>query len=598
MLHVPQAHWRTYVSGPLVLFLVSCTTEITDPPGMNAAAGSTAGVPSGTGGAGAPGSGGAANSGGTPNGAGGLVGASGNGASGSGGTPPVSADGLSGVKLQGSPAYHRFVRLTHDQWEASVRDVLKLTALPGLSASFASDPPNGTFSNNERALFVSSTLWSDYERAAESLSTKIAGDAQALAKLTGGSTDSAAFIRSFGRRAFRRPLTSAEEQSYQKLFAQGPTLVGSGNAFADGVQLMVETVLQSPKFLYRSELGNDGAALSSYEMASKLSFLIRNTTPDDALLDAAGRGELASSSGVIARATTMLGEAAAEASLERYHAELFGLARYSSIDKNRTKFPAYKEELNAEFELADRMFFDRIFKNDLGVRDILTSPLAFVSASTAPMYGVTASGQGLVEVTLGPDRPGLLTRLGFLAYNGNLSDPDPIHRGVDIINRLMCLDLLPPANVDIPPLPAVMSGQTNRQRVEGHTGDGTCGQGCHSTLINPMGFAFENFDALGQSRTMDNGKPVDTTGSVSLAGQLKQFGGAPELVSLLSTAPAVHGCYAKHLTEFTLMRDVADKDRAVVDRVETVSVKSSASVKAMLLELIAAPSFLNRNGGA
>jgi hypothetical protein len=479
-----------------------------------------------------------------------------------------------------------------------VRDLLKLTALPGVSSNFATDPPNGTFSNNERKLFVSSTLWSDYARAADSLATKLAGDSQALSRLTGNTTDSAAFIRSFGRRAFRRPLTPAEEQSYQKLFSQGPTLVGSGNAFADGVRLVIEAVLQSPKFLYRSELGNDGAALSGYEMASKLSFLIRNTAPDDAMLDAAGRGEFDSSAGVVARATAMLEEPAAEAAVERYHAELFGLARYSSIDKDRTKFPAYTEAMNAELELADRMFLGRIFKSDLGVRDIFTSPLAFVSASTAKIYGVTASGQGLAEVMLGADRPGLLTRLGFLAYNGNLFEPDPIHRGVDVINRLMCLDLLPPPDVEIEPVPPAKMGQTNRQRVDAHTGDGTCGQGCHSTLINPMGFAFENFDALGQSRTTDNGKPVDTTGTVSIGGQLKQFTGAPELMTLLSAAPVVHGCYAKRLAEFTLMRDVATGDRAVVDRVEAVSVKNSASVKAMLLELIADPSFLKRNGGA
>lgn len=599
MLHAPHVYWRTYLSAPFVLFLASCTANITDPPGSSSAGANASGAPSGSGGAGpgASGSGSGSTSGAAPGTTGGSVGTSGTGSS-SAGTPGSGGDGPSGVRLKGAPQYYRFVRLTHDQWEATVRDVLKLTALPGLSTSFASDPPNGTFSNNERALFVSSTLWSDYGRAAETLSTKVTGDAQALSRLTGGSTDSAAFIRSFGRRAFRRPLTTAEEQTYQALFAQGPTLVGSGNAFNDGVRLVVEAILQSPKFLYRTELGSDGQPLSGYEMASKLSFLIRNTTPDDALLDAAGRGELDTSSGVVARATAMLEEPAAQASIERYHAELFGLTRYSSIDKNRTKFPAYKEELNTEFELAERKFFDLIFQKGLGVRDILTSRVAFVSANTAPMYGVEASGQGLVEVMLGPDRPGILTRLGFLAYNGNLSEPDPIHRGVDVINRLMCLDLLPPPDVDIPPLPASIPGQTNRQRVEAHTGDNTCGQGCHSTLINPMGFAFENFDALGQSRTMDNGKPVDTTGAVSLGGELKSFNGAPELVSLLSTAPLVHGCYAKHLAEFTLMRDITEKDRPVVERIETVSVKSSASVKAMLLELISVPSFLTRNGGA
>jgi hypothetical protein len=466
-----------------------------------------------------------------------------------------------------------------------------------LSEGFANDPPNGTFSNNERALFVSSTLWSDYQRAAEALSAKIAGDAQALSRVTAGTTDSAAFIRSFGRRIFRRPLTAAEEQAYKTLFASGPTLVGSSNAFADGTQLVIESMLQSPNFVYRSELGTDGAPLTGYEMASKLSFLLRNTTPDDALLDAAAAGEFNSSSGVVARATKMLDEPAATEALGRYHAELFGLTRYGSIDKNRTKFPTYTEALNTEIEQADRMFFDRIVSAGQGVRQILTSPLAFVGSASAAIYGVAANGQGLVEAELGPDRPGILTRLGFLAYNANLSEPDPIHRGVDIMNRLMCLDLLPPADIAIPPLPAPVPGQTNRQRVSAHTGDGTCGQGCHSTLINPIGFAFENFDAIGQLRATDNGQPVDTTGTVSLAGGLKTFAGAPEFVKLLSEAPNVHGCYVKHLGEFALSRDLATRDRALIDGIEGLSMNNSASVKAILLAIVGHPSFLNRNGG-
>jgi hypothetical protein len=471
-----------------------------------------------------------------------------------------------------------------------------MSALPGLSTSFSSDAKEGTFSNNERALFVSSTLWGDYQRAAEALSTKIAADAQALSRMA-GTTDSATFIRTFGRRAFRRPLTSAEEQSYRTMFASGPTLVGSGNAFADGARLVIESMLQSPNFIYRSELGTDAAPLTGYEMASKLSFLLRNTTPDDALLDAAGAGELNSSAGVVARATAMMDEPSAKAVLGRYHAELFGLDRYGGIDKNRTKFPTYSEAFNSEIEQADRMFFDRIFSAGQGLRQILTSPLAFVSSATASFYGVAANGQGLVETQLGPERPGILTRLGFLALNANLSDPDPIHRGVDVINRLMCLDLLAPADVPIPPLPPPTPGQTNRQRVTGHTGDGTCGQGCHSTLINPMGFAFENFDAIGQLRTMDNGNPIDTTGAVAFPGGLKSFAGAPELVNLLSTAPSVHGCYVKHLGEFALTRDITTRDRPLIDAIEGLSMNNSASVKAMVLAIVGHPSFLNRNGG-
>jgi hypothetical protein len=332
-------------------------------------------------------------------------------------------------------------------------------------------------------------------------------------------------------------------------------------------------------------------------MASKLSFLLRNTTPDDALLDAAAAGELDTASGVISRATAMLEEESAQAVLGRYHAELFGIERYLQIDKNRTAFPTYDPALNTELLQADQLFFDRIFSTGQGMRAIFTSSLAFVSSASAGFYGVSASGQGLTEVALGPERPGVLTRLGFLAQNATLNQPDPIHRGVDVLNRLMCADLMPPDGT-IPELPQVVPGQTNRERVDAHTGAGTCGAGCHSTLINPIGFAFENFDAMGQIRTMDNGNPVDTTGEVQLSDGLYAFSGAPELVALLADSPGVHGCYAKHLAEYTLARDMAGGDRSLVDAIEGISMNSNAGIKAIVLSIISQPSFLTRTGGA
>jgi hypothetical protein len=231
------------------------------------------------------------------------------------------------------------------------------------------------------------------------------------------------------------------------------------------------------------------------------------------------------------------------------------------------------------------------------MRAILTSPLGFVSSASAAFYGVSASGQGLTEVQLGPERPGVLTRLGFLALNATLNEPDPIHRGVDIINRLLCAELMPPPGT-IPELPPITSGQTNRERVTAHTGIGTCGEGCHSALINPVGFAFENFDAIGRIRATDNGKPVDTTGELETPGGMVPFGGASELMALLAELPAAHGCYAKQIAEYTLARDMAGGDRALVDGVEGISMTQNASVKAIVLSIISQPSFLTRTGGA
>lgn len=583
---------------PLIVFALGCTGTV---EGVSSSSGGQTGTGAAatSGGSGAVGQGG-----GTRGGAGGQTG--GTGATGSGGTSPGTGGSAatggtagappSGIRLDGRAVYHRFVRLTHSQWEASVRDLLKLDALPGLSTGFVGDPPEGMFSNNERALYVTSTLRDDYQRAAETLAAQVAGQAPAIARVTGGTTDAATFIRSFGRRMFRRPLTTTEEQKYQALFASGTSLVASGDAFADGVRLVIEAMLQSPNFVYRSELGTDGAPLSGYEMASKLSFLLRNTTPDDELLDAAAAGEFDTPSGVIARATAMLEEESAQAVIGRYHAELFGIDRYLQIDKNRTAFPNYEPTLNTELVQADQLFFDRIFAAGQGMRAILTSTLAFVSSASAEFYGVSASGQGLTEVTLGAERPGILTRLGFLAQNATLNQPDPIHRGVDVLNRLMCADLVPPDGT-IPELPQIKPGQTNRQRVEAHTEVGSCA-GCHATLINPIGFAFENFDAMGQLRTMDNGNPIDTTGEVELADGLHPFSGAPELVALLADAPDVHGCYTKHLAEYTLARDMADGDRSLVDAIEGISMNNDAGTKAIVLAIISQPSFLTRTGGA
>jgi hypothetical protein len=561
----------------LALGLGACSGTIESPPG--ASAGTGPGIT-----AGAPGSGGRSASGGA-------------GGSGSVG-PSVGGNGSTAyqIPLDGRPIYSHYVRLTHRQWENSVRDLLKLATVPGLTGSFTGDTLEGTFSNNERALFVTANLRNDYERAAEELAKRVAGDATARTAIVGNANNAANFIKSFGRRAYRRPLDASEQQRYEALFASAATLYPSGDAFANGVELVVRAMLQSPHFVYRTELGSDNAPLSGWEIASKLSFLLHDTIPSESLLDAAERGELASTEGIVKLAQTMIEDPLAVSVLGRYHDELFGMYRYETIDKDRMRFPEYNPAMNAEFAEADRLFFESIYKGGQGLREILLSQTGFVSSATAPLYGVTANGSGLQPVALGPERTGFFTRLGFLAYNANLRDPDPIHRGVDINHRLLCGTLVPPPGT-IPQLPTPMPGQTNRERVTAHTGVNTCGQGCHSVIINPLGFSLENFDAIGRKRDMDNGKPVDTADSYALATGLIQFSGAPELMAILAESPETHACYARHLGEFILARDLGEADRNLVEELAAASAAGDGPIKTMLLAAVRSPRFSTRNGG-
>jgi len=505
-------------------------------------------------------------------------------------------DGVA-IRFEGAPTYSRFVRLTHEQWEASVRDVLRLDALPGVAEGFIGDPPVGRFSNNERGLAVTPNLWGDYQRAAEELAANVAADPVARGRLMGTAPDSTTFVTQLGRRMYRRPLTTAEVQRYVGIYDGGAAMLGSGDPTVDGVQMVVRTMLQSPYFVYRTELGDDGMPLSGYEVASKLSFMFLNTTPSDELLDAAAAGELDTSDGVLGRARAMLETVEGRASFERMHVELLGTDRYRSITKDTTRFPLYNETLNDQLEQADRLFFDYLYSNNLGLRGLLLSPVAFVNQATAPLYGMSVVGPEHQRVQLDGTRPGFFTRIGFLALNATLVDPDPIHRGVDMNREVLCIEFPPPPG-EIPPLPEFQPGQTNRQRVNGHTGPNTCGAGCHSEIINPLGFAFENFDTIGMVRTVDNGQPIDTSGAYRLPDGLRSFANATELLTILAESPQTHACFAKHVAEFTLARDLTDADRADVFELMDVSLEPSSSMKEMVLSIVHSPSFLVRNGGA
>lgn len=500
-----------------------------------------------------------------------------------------------GLTLEGKPQYYRLVRLTHSQWENSVRDVLLLDATTGLSTGFIPDPPDVKFTNNERALYVSDTLRVDYQRSAESVAETVAADPVRLAKL-GPAGDSAGLIASVGRRAFRRVLTAEEQAAYEALWASGATFYQSGDAFVDGARIFIEALLQAPDFVYQVTLSPDQTRLSGAELATKISYLLRNTTPSEELLNAAASGALDTDAGVESVVTQMLEEDDARVALETFHRELFGLDRYQAILKNTTAFPMYDEGLNAVFLDADLLFFSYVYGRNLGFREILKSDVAFVNQATAGFYGLTSSTPALTQTVLDGSRPGFLTRLGFLAYNANLSDPDPIHRGVDINNKLLCAHMEPPPGA-IPPLPASVPGQTNRERVSAHTGQGFCGS-CHSEIINPPGFALEGFDAMGQSRATDNGKPVDTTGTFSMLDGDISFTNAVELTTQLAESSVAHSCYAANLAEFALGRDIGSGESTLVSSLQAQSRDADASIKAMLLAMIKSPEFTRARSGS
>jgi hypothetical protein len=586
-----------------------CVGHVSDPMAESGSGGAGVAPGSGSGGRSVTGTGGnSAGSGGSPTS--GSGGSSGNIGTGSGGSGSATGGmgGMYGPKpldLAGSPRYYRFVRLTNAQWAQSVQDILKLSAPSGLESVFQDTVAGASdFSNNELFLDVSQRSWSDFQAAAETLAAQVTATDAALQKVVTG-TDAATFIQTFGRRAYRRPLTSAEVTKYMAIHTTGSTMSGSQSAFTKGAALVIRTMLQSPNFLYRAELTPTGTPLTSYEMAAKLSLWLRGTTPNDALLDtASGPGKLDTADGAAALTQTMLGETTAAATLQAFHAELLTFAGYPEIIK--TGVAGYTDALNDELLQSSILFFNKVFSQGLGVKDILTSTSGFVGPAMAKIYGVTAPSAGqFVERDLGPKRVGYFSQLPYLALYGINAQPDSIHRGVKILKNILCIDPgMPNANVGSVPMPS--TGLTNRETITNLTGG--CGAECHGGYINPIGFAFENYDGIGQWRdtekvttdtagqTMD--RSIDSSGKFPFAEGTKSFSDAAELMPLLASSGQTHACYAKKLASFSLQRDLVVGDMPLIDALKTTSMGSQGSIKQIVVDLVKNNAFRTHVGGA
>ncbi|MDQ2644241.1 MAG: DUF1592 domain-containing protein [Myxococcota bacterium] len=477
------------------------------------------------------------------NGAGeGGQGAASSGGLGGGAGAGASNAGQRGVELDGAPLYSRVQRLTNRQWENAVSDVLRFSAPQNLSATFARPVAGAAdFDNNERLLFVDATGFLDFESGAEAAAKLATGSPEALAALYDGS-DSAELVRSVGRRAFRRPLTPEEEATYQRVFARGEELYGSG--FANGAALVIRALLQSPHFLYRTELGPAGKPLSSYEVASKLSFWLLGTTPSDALLDSAEAGVFEDPDRLEAAARQMLEAPGALEVLRDFHDQLLDLGLYQTVDKPGA--PEFDPAIDPELERASHAFFERIFREGLGLREVFTSESAFVGPGLAPFYGLDAPA-GLELLQLGSARRGYFMQVPFLMLWGVNDASDPAARGA-ALQKMLC-------NTRPDPL--------------------------------PLGSALEGFDGLGRQRDTNVG-----TGRYPFADGSKDFADGTELMAILADSAQAHTCYAKNLAAYGLGRDLVESDRVWLESLAQVSL--AESLKETIIALVRAPEFRMR----
>lgn len=489
------------------------------------------------------------------------AGAGGSSSSGNAGTS--GASGATSLPPDAPPAFAPVRRLTHIEYDNTVADLLGDKSAP--AEKFTADVAQDGFTNNANALSVSPALAEQYLAASDALSKAATANLTGLLGCDPASGEQACvqqFIRDFGKRAWRRPLTT-EEQT--RLFTVFSNARADSNALDVSVQMVVQVLLQAPQFIYMLEPSSMAAGsvmpLDSWQVATRLSYFLLGSLPDATLFAEAEKGALTSAEQVAAQARRLLQLPRARDRIGLFFEEWMQLRNVDRLQKDPTLFPNYTLELGPLLQKQVELFATTVILDQGGTAaDLFTAPYTFMVPQLAPLYGMApGASSDFTRVDLDPTkRAGILTHAGILASLAKANQTDPVHRGKFVRERLLCQTVPPPpVNANITP-PVVAPGSTTRQRFTQHRTNPTCAA-CH-TLMDPIGLGFEHYDALGQWRDTDQNLPIDATGEISGSDVDGPFDGALALTQKLAQSQEVKDCLVQTWFRFAHGRTVTPAD--------------------------------------
>lgn len=480
-------------------------------------------------------------------------------------------------------------RLTGAEYDRAASALLGRTVTP--SHAWPAETSKNGFTR-QRGQIVEPLLASALDEGAQELATQAlaAGFADEWTCAEADEACTARVVRELLNRAFRRPPTEAEMQRYLDVLAAGKREAEPGQ----GVALLLRALLQSPNMLYVTELGGvpkDGAVqLDDQELASALSFGVAGLPPDAELLTAAQMGRLRGSAGREDQARRLLGFPDARYHYQRFVEEWLGLGELAHAHKDSTdypQFPALQPAMLAE----TRSFIDHVLIEEEGsVRALLAGGFSIVPRALAGLYGLASvPNDGRLDLTsLG--RVGILQQASFLAAHAHETNSGPVLRGVTVLRRLLCRTLPNPSELGlevVPPAPD--PSLTTRERYGSHAQDAACAN-CHAA-IDAVGFSFENFDALGASRSTEAGKPVDTQGSIELSSGSHALADSVDLARILADEPELWACLARQQFRFMSGLATPEAEAAFVASSESLHAEQRTSIIELALSYARNPSF-------
>jgi hypothetical protein len=582
--------WKRGALAAVVLAALGCKGAIGGGAAPTGAAAGAAGSAGPTGAAGA-----AASTG--------MAGAAATGTGGMATIPVPSCTDASTAKPGRSPLR----RLNLAEYARTVHDLL------GVDTSMVTStfPPDNTglgFTNNADVLSVTSLQAEAYMTASEQFATTAVANLSTLLPCdptkTGEDACAKQFIAAFGLRAFRRPPTADEGTTFFGLYSSARM----GGAFADGIALVIEGMLQSADFLYRVEATDPTAPLTStspvapYEMATRLSYFLWGTLPDQPLFDAAAAGQLATPDQVKTQVTRMMADPRAHQAVASFHGEWLSTGVVLGVDKDKTMFPEFTDAIRADMQQELATFVDQAFWVDGKYETLMTAPYSYMNAELAKFYGVTPpAGAGFQKVMLDPtQRAGIVTSPAILASNAKPNQTSPVLRGKFVREQLLCQQLPPPPANLVIVVPQVMPGSTTRQRFAMHEQQASCAS-CHK-LMDGMGLGFEQYDPLGRWRTADQGLPIDASGTIIGTDDINgDFVGGVQLAQKLAGSTEARGCFVREWFRFANGRSEIPADQCTLQSLNDQFDAEGHDMRQLLTSIAMSDAFrykLTQGGGS
>ncbi len=482
-------------------------------------------------------------------------------------------------------------RLSQKELANTLRALLNIDE--DLEQRIPADTKVAGFSNNASGTPISPLLVDAHFRLIEELAAEFAANPENLgceAMAEEACLD--AFLDSFGRRAYRHPLTDDERSVLDDLFAAAR----ADNDFETSMGLVVHAMLLSPQFMYRIENGGEFRALTSGELASRLSFFLWAEGPDDELLDLADADMLADAETRGELIDAMLDDERARQGAEVFFLEWLDVDELDHVERSEEAFPDFDDALVASMREETRRFVGHVaLDEEMDLGTLLTADFTIADARMASHYGADAPDSEWGVVALDPEqRSGVLSHASVMTQLGHTNQTSPIHRGLFVRQRLLCASLPPPPPDLVISLPEVDPAMSTRERFARHAQQDEC-KVCHE-LIDPVGLAFEHYDATGAWRDTE-GADVAVSGAGRLDGFAELpalFYGAPGLADLLADYPGFDTCMTRQMFRFAHGREELPDDACTIESATARYRDEGRTYRALVKAHIESELFLNR----